>query len=433
MIGKLLLIKTLVIILVLLIRPIRKVKKEIKGKNYLLQDTYYRVDKFGVVTSVCGKQRSGKTLTMVLLVHMKIQLLQEKLQEKIDTIIANYVRFDFNVINEMLDNYFSENKKYNNEELYRQIFKNLRGSNFDYLNMRSVKKDLCDYIDFYYILNYRNNYILSNFYIFCRLTMTRSKVLDNDTLELKNLCKTFNYSLDRALFIVKDEQNVENGNVNSNNKEMKTSGVKELSSLIGNMFEELTSIITSKQVHEDEFVGTRRLEVTRLDMNSCKEIIYNFSYLQRLIDRWIKFKEFLFTFKYRFIPFKRIRNMKIQKAYQKGNNKFRKKQYYWNGVKSFLNAQGLLVINCDITENKKVMENVELFFPVKWGYGTYNTHDYACVRKELEKISKTSFIECPDNERFDTPQKIRQKSKFLYENLEKEEKKKDKEVVDIWL
>lgn len=423
----------LIVMFVFLVKIVYLMQKEIKGKEYLINDTYEKVDKLGCVTSVNGKQRSGKTLTVVLLVHTKIILLQEKLQQRLDKIISCYVEFDFNVINETLDKYFESGINYSTEYIYLEMFKGLKGVSFDFLNMRSVEKDLKDYIDFYYILNYRNNYILSNFHIFCRITLTNSKFLDNDTLELKNLYKTMNYRLDRALIIVRGEMNVENGNVNSNNKEMKTSGIKELYSLIGNMYEELTSIITDKQINEDEFIGTRRLEVTRLDMNSCNEIIYNFDFLQKCIDKWLKFQYWLFTFKYKFIFSKRRRNEKIERSYLKANNRYRKKEFFWNGIKSFFNAQGLIVINVDITENKKTTENVELVFPVKYGYGTYQTHDYTCVHQELSRISKTSFIESEDNIRFDSPQKIKQKCKFLYENREKEEKKEnDKEVIDIW-
>ena len=53
-----------------------KYRKEIKGKEYLLNDTRYRVDRMGVVISINGKQRSGKSLTSVLLAHTKTELLK---------------------------------------------------------------------------------------------------------------------------------------------------------------------------------------------------------------------------------------------------------------------------------------------------------------------------------------------------------------------
>lgn len=433
----LILMLVIVVILILLLKPLKSFVKELKGKEYLISDTYNRVSKMGPVTSINGYVGAGKTLTAVCMVQMKTLVLQDKLNDRLNNIIDNYVKLDFNNINDYLDNYFNNlgNKKYDNETLYNELFGAMSGTNFDFLNMRSIKKDLSDYIDFYYILNFRCNYIISNFYVFSRVTMSVSKVLDQQTLELKNLYKTMNYSLDRALFIVNDEQNVENGNVNSNSKDMKTSGRKELLSLIRNIYEGLTEVITTKQIHEDEFIGTRRLEVTKLDVNDCKTIIYNFQYLHNLIDKWLKFKYWLFGFWYMFIPMKKKRERKIDEKYKKANNKYRKKVFFWTGVKNFLNSQGLLVINVDITENKKTTEGVDLFFPLKFGYGTYDTHDYSCVRKELEKMSRTSFIETENNIRFNTFSKIKQKSKFLYENKEKQDNEKkqneEREVIEV--
>lgn len=432
----LLLIIKLIIVLIILIRPLIKIKEEVNRKNWLVGWSLNWIkNNCGPVISINGKQGKGKTLTAVLLAHSKIILLQEELKLRMQKIITNYVNIDFNKFNRSLDEYFSKHKEeYNLDQLYIKLFGNMSGFNYDFLNMRSVKKDLCDYIDFYYILNYRVNYIVSNFYILSRITMTPSKYLNGETLEIKNIWKNFNYILDRALVIVRDEMNVENGNVNSNSKESKENGQKELYSLIRQLYEGLTSIITTKQVNEDEFIGTRRLETTKLDMNSCNEIIYNFSSIQKAIDKWLTFKYWCFTFKYklRYPIRKSKREEKINEAYLKADNKYRKKEYFWNGVKNFLNAQGLLVIGFDKTEDKTVETDIELFLPLRWGYGTYETHDYACVNKELKNMSNSSFERSESNVRFETPQKIKQKSEFLYANKEKDKETGNKEVIDVW-
>ena len=66
-------------------------------------------------------------------------------------------------------------------------------------------------------------------------------------------------------------------------------------------------------------------------------------------------------------------------------NWYRKKENFWNGVKTYLTSLGVIVLDVDITLGNKTYENVKLHFPLKEGYGTYETHDYACVRKEMEK------------------------------------------------
>ena len=59
---------------------------------------------------------------------------------------------------------------------------------------------------------------------------------------------------------------------------------------------------------------------------------------------------------------------------------------------------------------------MELYFPLREGYGCYETHEYSCVRKELSKMSKLSYETQEVNDRFDTEKKRKQKTRFLYEN-----------------
>ncbi len=178
-------------------------------------------------------------------------------------------------------------------------------------------------------------------------------------------------------------------------------------------------VIKTKQVHEDEYIGARRLETATIDVNSCDDIIYDFKGLKRAIDRLLRFYKWFFDFKFKFIPIRRIREEKMRNAYLKVNW-YRKKENFWTGVKNYLTSLCLLVINVDITIGKHTQENIELYFPLREGYGTYETHEYSCVRKELEKTSKTSYATQDVNDRFETSKKTSQKAKFLYENKEKE-------------
>lgn len=407
------------IIATLMLIPVIKVKYDRDEVNNAILQTDMIVEKCGHVISLNGSVGKGKTLTMVLMAHSKCRTLQYRLEEKQDEIIKQFPNIDFYKLNMMIEDYI-ENYDYKSADvIYEKFFGKLDGVYFDFINIKSFRKQLTDYIDFYYILNYRMNFFISNFYVFSRMTYTPSKVLPDKELEIKNAFKNMNYCLDRCLVVLKDEQNVENGNVNSNKKEIKESGEKEFYSLIRQIYEGMLYVIKTKQVHEDEYIGARRLETATIDVNSCDDIIYDFKGLKRAIDRLLRFYKWFFEFKFKFIPIRRIREEKMRNAYLKVNW-YRKKENFWTGVKNYLTSLGLLVINVDITIGKHTQENIELYFPLREGYGTYETHEYSCVRKELEKTSKTSYATQDVNDRFETSKKTSQKAKFLYENKEKE-------------
>lgn len=416
----------------LLIGPIAKVSKDRNEIAGLVAETDYIVEKLGHVISLNGLMGTGKTLGMVLIAHSKIRIILRKLNEKSENIIITFPDVDFYRLNELIDQLVIDGQWESAEKVYDEFFGNMDGVYFDFLNVKSFKKQMIDYIDYYFILNYRMNFIISNFYVFSRLTYTPSKLLPEKALEIKNLFKNMNYCLDRCLVILKDEQNVENGNVNSNSKEAKTNGEKEFLSLVRQLYEGMLFVIKTKQVFEDEYIGARRLETARLDMNSCDEIIKDFKGTKKLIDKWLAFLRFIFEFKYNFILSSDKRAEMKRKAYLK-INWYRKKENFWNGVKTYLTSLGLIVLDVDITLGKKTQENVRLYFPLKEGYGAYETHDYACVRKEMAKMGKNSFVDQVENERFETEAKIKQKSSFLYENRDKETKNSmEVEVESVW-
>ena len=421
----------MLILLLLLLAPITKISRDRAKMACLVAETDFKVDKLGHVISLNGLMGTGKTLGMVLIANSKIRIMLQKINEKLENTIITFPDVDFYTLNEVIDELVEKNEWENAEKVYKDFFGNMDGVYFDFLNVKSFKKQLIDYIDYYFILNYRINFIISNFYVFSRMTYTPSKLLPEKELEIRNLYKNWNYCLDRCLVILKDEQNVENGNVNSNSKETKLNGEKEFLSLVRQLYEGMLFVIKTKQIYEDEYIGTRRLETARLDMNSCDEIIFDFKLTKKLINKWLSFLKFIFEFKYRFIISSSKREEMKRKAYL-GVNWYRKKENFWNGVKSYLTSLGLIVLNVDITLGKKTHENVELFFPLKEGYGTYETHDYSCVRKEMEKMSINSFVEQVENNRFETDMKIKQKSSFLYENREKESKITEVEVNSIW-
>lgn len=410
----------MILIPLALLSPVIKIKHDRDEVANAILQTDMIVEDLGHVISLNGSVGKGKTLTMVLMAHSKCRTLQYRLGQKMDEIIKQFPNIDFYKLNMMIEDYCQNYNYQSADVIYSKFFGNLDGVYFDFINVKSFRKQLTDYIDFYYILNYRMNFFISNFYVFSRLTYTSSKVLPEGEFEIRNQFKLMNDCLDRCLVILKDEQNVENGNVNSNKKDVKENGEKEFYSLIRQIYEGMLYVIKTKQVYDDEYIGARRLETATVDVNSCDGIIYDFKKTKKCIDKLLAFYKWIFDLKYSFVIFPKKKAELIEKAYLKVNW-YRKKENFWTGVKNYLTSLGLLVINVDITMGKKTEENIELYFPLREGYGCYETHEYSCVRKELAKMSKTSYANQDVNDRFDTEKKREQKTRFLYENKNKKE------------
>lgn len=406
--------------------PLIYVRNQRRNSNYLVDSTEETIERLGLLVKIVGPVRTGKTLLMVLMAHAKIRIFIKKIDNELSKIIKMFPKFDFLKINESIDEYLSIND-YNLNEIYSILFSKIKGITFDYLNIYSVEKQFKNYISYYYILNFRNQYMMSNFFVFCRETLTPSKQLDKAALELKNLKLTKAYNLTKALVILIDEVSIDSSNSKSNSKVDKDTGEKELNILIGQIFEELTMIISTKQVVIDEIVTTRRLQTALVDVINSREIIYDFKVFQYIIDKILSFHKFIFELPFMFIIRKSKRYELIDRAYLK-INWYRRKENFWNSIKTFLVSEGVIVVKANITfSGITTPEEKTMFYWVKDGYGAYDTHERSCVREELESnYSKATFEQSPDNRRFADEKKKKDLSSFLRESPKTNE---EREVV----
>lgn len=151
-----------IVILKLTIKNIRLLNA-IKVTKYMP----YRCASLGYVINLSGKPGSGKTTTGAGITNYLIKYIQMKMMKEMDDIRKSLSEIDFNVLEkdfiETLENSnFDENLAFK-KVLDTYSFNTLYTDNLHIFNKKEMLKD---YLKRYWILNFRQRYVLSKTYFF---------------------------------------------------------------------------------------------------------------------------------------------------------------------------------------------------------------------------------------------------------------------------
>lgn len=429
----LIIIWTLFKIEFLLIFPIIYIKKKRKKYNYLVDYTDYEFKQCGGITGFVGKIGSYKSCLMNAKKSADTRNNIRELQKRLDEYVVKYPYLNFYEINNKLEVLFETNRSY--QVCYNELFNGLNGFSYDYVNLSSFKDDMYHYIEYYYILNFRDVFCLTNYSSINRETFEKCKFLDIKGLELRNVKETGIYSGGKGLSINIDENSLERGNVKSNDRDVKESGDKDIRQLLRNMYEGLTQMNVAKQEKRDEVAVNRRLYTSTIRCCGLAEDgkIYHFPKIQKFIDFKIKFYRLIFRLRRIYIIFPARKEKRLKEDYLKVNF-FRKKENLLNAKKQFFNSLGLLVVNTLYSElsidDKEIIEEKQFIVKLRDCYGTYDTYMYSSVGELLNKYSKTSLEEMISLDFLNSKEKAKRLSSFLDDK--KENKKKEEIEVVRW-
>ena len=428
-INLLIIIWTLFKIEFVLLLPILYIKRKRKKYNYLVDYTDYEFKQCGGITGFVGKIGSYKSSLMNAKKSADTRNNIRELQKRLDDYVIKYPYVNFFEINNKLEVLFETNRSY--QDCYNELFNGVNGFAYDYVNLSSFKDDMYHYIEYYYILNFRDVFCLCNYSSINRETLEKCKFLDIRGLELRNVKETGIYSGGKGLSLNIDENSLERGNVKSNDRDVKESGDKDIRQLLRNMYEGLTYMNVAKQEKRDEVAVNRRLYTSTIRCCGLAENgkIYHFPKVQKFIDFKIGFYRFIFRLRRFYIIFPTIKEKRLREDYLKVNF-FRKKENLLTAKKQFFNSLGLLVVNTLYSElsidDKEVIEEKQFVVKLRDCYGTYDTYMYSSVGEILNEYSKTSLEEMISLDFLNSKEKGKRLSSFL--NDKKENKKKDEEI-----
>ena len=303
---------------------------------------------------------------------------------------------DFNVLeNKFIDEL--EKCEYNENIAFKKVldkyvFDTLYTDNLHIFNKKDMLKD---YLKRYWILNYRQRYVLSKTYFFDCVNGQNAKQLDPSSLELLKVEERRNYQLDIATVIFEDEKQFGSGNVFSNNKEVKTSGKKEQRSLIRNAYEGLVYEVTTKQYDMDEIKLERKGISASLNIRSRREINYSIGYIKLL-----KLIYNFMIFPYKFLYFFHNYDEKLDRL-KKKSNFLRKLERKIDDYEKIIKSDGFIVVYArsyfdpdDVgKQNKELYENVKLIFEKELCYGSVYTHEYKTIANYYKNFNENAIYE----------------------------------------
>ena len=356
----------------------------------ITKDMPYICSGLGYVINLSGKPGAGKTTTGAGITNYLVMYLQSKMQTEMDNIRKSLSEVDFNVLENDFVKALEENQfdQVVATELVvsNYVFDTLYTDNFHIYRKKDMLKD---YLKRYWILNFRNGYVLS--YSFDCVNAENARQLDPSSLELLRVEERRNYQLDIATVIFEDEKQFGSGNAYSNDKRAKTSGKKEQRSLIRNAYEGLVYEVTTKQYDSDEIKLERKGISSSLNIRSRREINFSLGFVKIL-----KFVYFLCI-----LPFKVIYFFSPEKMdmFKKKTNRLRRLEKKIDDYEKIINSEGFIVVYCrsyfdpdDVgKQNKELYENVKFILDKQYCYGSIYTHEYKAIAKYYSNFKQNSM------------------------------------------
>ncbi|MGE4320999.1 MAG: hypothetical protein AB7E61_06100 [Acholeplasmataceae bacterium] len=372
----------------------------------------------GYLISLNGEIRVGKTSFMSglssLIQYIIIDLIQE-LKRKVKTIFR-YI--DFNDLNTYLDQKIDENPFYDIDKLTDEVIERFQISgddlHFNLIGQKKNKKLMHDYIEVYWIEMVRNNYVQSKTPFYSHITAAYSMILDMDWMKIKNAYSKKSYSIYKYMVLLADEVTDEipaDGYL----KDMQDqSGNKEFRRKFGQLFEETSWFITTKQDILDEVKKYRNLtqsnliveeKVKQIGYKWLEKLIVSFysSYLStyRVMKIWPRFfYQFLrhpikSIFKKEKLTFDELEEIKFNQVstYRSRENFI----YYIHQFFTSIRFNKYLTVKLrkaeDIEKITADRESFSFIIPTVDCFGTYDTHYYRFIQDELLKQSHTETSE----------------------------------------
>lgn len=427
--------------LILIYGIIARLNKKLKEKNSLVRESDDFVDdELGSMNSIVGKVKTGKSSFLSALSMSETRIIGRRLESKLDQIKNDLYYLNFNEINRFLDNAYSYTL--DTKLVGNQLFDAVGIGKYiihDFVNIKMSEDLIKNYAKYYYHLYIKECYIFTiGISIYDRVNNSPSKIIPDEALRIKEMKEHKKFPFEECAYVFsEDEKSVKDGNTKSNSKVEKESGAKELKIFWGHIGEETTYWNTTKQIQVDEIITTRRLSIACWETIRAKIKLYNFPFLQRMLDIYLKIHYWFFKIRFIFVIGKERKARKMDTRYNSPKCRFRKATAFVQKMKLWCDSQGLLVHEGNLYKYNVIdgglkleAEGVKLAFPYRESRGTYNCYEFKCVGDKLRSMSEVTSSDIPYSCRYGN-KLDEEKVKFLFETSKEEKSKKESSIEKI--
>lgn len=412
----------------ILVLPLLIVRSSALKYSLRFQRTIYYVQYvLGWIIGINGPIRTGKTSLLSGLSSVCQIIITNEIQDLLKRTMKIFKHIDFNHFNAYLDQIYSKDKELIDFDLLTNVMLemfNLDGEKLHYtlIGNIKVKKLITDYIFAYYCLHVRNNYVQSKTPFYSNITHNYSLELNTKWLGIREAYKHKDYAILDYMVILIDETTDEAGAMAYLDDVKDETGAKEYRRKFGQIHQERNRIITTKQDVMDEVKRFRNLTHSNLVIDQKVKVVGQYPLIYKTLEIITKMPlVLLHVFKIYPRLFGRlllsvITFGKIQRHskhdlltyyYQKTGLKrnIENKLYYY---KNFFTSIGYnhyygFILNRaeDIEKSTADREEFSFYIPTPYCFGTYDTHYYKEMQKELLDASTTTpkesnpFIKSP--------------------------------------
>jgi len=376
--------------------------------NYSL---YYIRVVLGWIIGINGDIRMGKTSLLSGLSSMCVMLIMSDIEALMDKTMRIFKKIDFNEFNKILTEVFNEVKYPDFEALTEEILESYQidgdGMFFNMVGHIEYRKLILDYVFAFYVLNVRNNFVQSKTPFYSNVTHNFSMKLNLEWLKIREAYKNKDYAILDWMVILIDELTDEAGAMAYLDDIKDLAGAKEYRRKMGQIHQERNRIISTKQDVMDEVKKYRNLTHSNLVLEEKVSTVGNHMWIYHILEFihgipvW-----FLNTFviKPKFIwSLIRRKGLTYYDVYKPYHDKVglirnnESKLYYY---KIFFDSIGYnkyygfkLKRAEDIERVSSEKDEFKLYIPTYYCFGTYNTHYYSYMQKELLENSNTATSE----------------------------------------
>ncbi|QVK17353.1 hypothetical protein KHQ81_10875 [Mycoplasmatota bacterium] len=367
--------------------------------------------RLGYLISICGKIRMGKSSLLSGLSHVFQIIIMGNNNEIMKEVRNEFYFIDFNEFEKVIsDCYYREN--INDLDLItdKLLLKyNLFGDylKYNFLNFESVKQLIKNYVEAYYVIYIRDQYVYSKTRVYSHITNKMNLEYDLDWTKIKEAYRNKNYAIYDNFVELQDEATDELGAANQYEDMKDESGAKEYKRKYGNMHREKNYMITSKQDSSDEIARHRRLYQTNIEIVNKVNVIGNFKKINYFINKILSFVDSFNRYRFMILALlkgiidvderEQFINVKL-----KGKVFGRKLEYKLTFLQKFLFSKSYCEFNCNIyqkeedvgkenTNSRHYYDDYTFVIPLAYCFGCFNTHEYSYIESELIKHSDVHF------------------------------------------
>lgn len=430
---------------------------------------------FGNNISIIAPIRKGKNVLFNQFMYSLEKSFVDKINKEVEAFRTDFYWIDLDLLDSTIrsrfsmllssrcDDFFPEgyinvNDRLELTDYCMQLCCQSDGIFNDFINNVSIKKRFYIYIDDVYIRDYRGFNVVSKTSVYSWVNNCFSKLLDDDTLQIKCVSQTHNFYLERYMIVFEDEKSLDRGMQYSFDKDFKDKGIKELKCIFGNAFGSTSYWFTLKQLAKDDVSNERNLCTNNLLIKETKTegvlgnlLVYYRKKNARLMQVYRKKYERKCFWSDSF----KEKNPNFQKWINAPCSDYRMEKAFYKRIEDFINSLGYLKTTfldygnkidlVGTNESEFACTEYNIVFPIYLCWGVHDTNEWSCVLDELNSLSNTSAMQVQNNGFYKNRAVKERQLRFLYERLEndviddksadrknmKKDKKKEVSISDL--